>query len=414
MDKKISLAVIATAVVVGLIGLLNIILGISGVITGAFPDAEGKPITPPIGVGSIFFGLLTLATGVLWVISAIGYFRGREWSSTLTLYVAPAIGAVNIVGLLHLWGFIIHIGWAALSTVAAMGIIWYISKKELASFFLIAVAEHVAVIIIFSMLIYAEPVNTAESQDEAIPVTIETIEPPEPVPPEIIPQERATIENQPVLPKIEIQDITATDMGTEIEDAVPQLPKTAAQIRNTNAEIILRSPGFRDRDQQYQDTVPAPNMESALKSSERPSLDIGPSKTSKDNPETTIARPPESTRRDVSSPDDRIGPSDEVAKPSFAGKISGEIAGRRVVFWPNPPTEFRGTGGGTATIKFWVDPAGSVIKVEINKKSGSPNLDAIAMEYVKQIRFVALPQNVEHRDQWGSIPIDFKLTRNSG
>jgi TonB family protein len=109
-----------------------------------------------------------------------------------------------------------------------------------------------------------------------------------------------------------------------------------------------------------------------------------------------------------------VGPSDEVAKPSFAGKISGELEGRAVVSWPNPPTGYSGTGGGKAIVKFWVDPAGSVIRVEINKKSGSPKLDSMAMEYVKQIRFVALPENVQHRTQWGEIPIEFELTRSSG
>jgi len=406
MKERSSFAITATALVVSIIGLLNIVLGIMAIWSGAFPDAEGKLITPQIGVGSIFFGLLLLAAGILWVMSGMGYFTRKKYAPTLALYSAPAIGVINLIGVLHFWGFTIHIGWAALSTVAAMGSIWYISRKELASFFLIAVAEHVGIIIIFSMLVYAEPMEIVEPQDEEILVTIETIDQPEPVPPEIIPRERAMLEKQPVLPSIEIRDITATDTGTEIEDAVPQLPKTVARIRDAGDNPVLRSPGVKDRDQRYQDTVSAVDIESALRSSKKPSMDIGPSEKTKDTPETTVARPPESLRNDSISPD-RVGPSDGVARPSFAGKISG-LEGRAVVFWPKPPVEHKGTGGGTSIIKFWVDPAGNVTRTEISKKSGSPRLDTIAAEYVKQIRFVALPKNVQQRTQWGEIPIEFE------
>lgn len=413
MDKRSPLAVIATALVLCVIGLLNAALGVLAVIAGAFPSAEGSLVTPPIGVGSIFFGLLLLVAGVLWVVSGAGYFTRKKWASPLALYTAPAIGVINLAGVLHLWGFSVIIGYAAVSAVAAMGSIWYISKKELASFFLIAVVEHLGVILIFSMLIYAEPVDIAESQDRELLIDIEVIEPPEPVPPEIVPQKKAVLKKQPILPRIEIRDVTATDPGTELEGSVPQLPKTVARIKDTGSNIILRSSGLKDREQQYQDTVPALSVESALKSSKKPSLEIGPSEKTKDTPEATVARLP-SPRDESLSPDERLGPSDEVAKPSFAGDISGEIAGRRVVSWPKLPEGYKGTGGGSAIIKFWVDPAGSVTRVELSTKSGSPRLDTLAMEYVKQIRFVALPKSVKHRVQWGKIPIDFELTRKPG
>ncbi len=413
MDRNSSSVIAVTGLVIGIIGLLNVVLGIMAVISGAFPDAGGRPVAPPIGVSSIFFGLVILVAGALWVTSGAGYFTRKEWASTLALYIAPAIGVVNLIGVLHFWGFTIHIGWAAISTVAAMGSIWYISRKELASFFLIAVAEHVGVIIIFSMAIYAEPVDLLESRDTTLLVDIEVIDQPEPIPPEIIPQDRTYREKKPVLPKIEIRNITATDPGTKIETSMPQLPKTVARLRDTSEDQVLRSPRLKDREQRIQDTVATTDVESTLKSSKKPSIEIGPSEKTKDGPETTIARPPDSIR-DSSSHDERIGPSDEVAKPSFAGKISGDIEGRKVVSWPKPPVGYEGTGGGSTTVKFWVDPAGSVTKVEISKKSGSPRLDTMARDYVNQIRFVALPRNVQQRAQWGEIPINFELTRGTG
>ena len=420
MNGKLSFAAVVTGLIVGMIGLLNLVLGAMAVISGAVPSAEGSLRAPEIGVGSIVFGLVMLLAGALWVTSGVGYFTFKEWAPTLALYVSPVIVAINLAGVLNLWGFIVNIGWAALSTVTGVGSIWYLSKKELASFFLISVAEHVIVLIVFAVMIYAEPVDIAEPRDrrdKEVAVDIyKEIEQQEPLLAEIIPRERAMLDKPPALPKIEIRSMTATDPGAEIEDSVPQLPRTAAQVKVTDIDrddMVLRSPGPREREQKYQDTIPALDVDSALESSKKPSLDIGPSERVEEGPEVTVAREPKYIRDDILSPDEQLGPSDEVAKPSFAGDISGEIAGRKVVFWPKPPEGYKGTEGGSAVIKFWVDPAGNVIRVEISKKSGNPRLDRRAKEYVEQIRFEELPQDVQKKVQWGEIPIDFELTRGS-
>ena len=190
----------------------------------------------------------------------------------------------------------------------------------------------------------------------------------------------------------------------------PVLPETIPRIMGENAGAVLRSSTLRGRERQPHDTLPTISVESALKSSKKPSIEIGPSISVKDSPDATINRAPAAI---ILDPSDRVGPADAVARPSFAGEISGEIAGRRVVFWPEPPKGFEGTGTGTATIKFWVDPAGSVIRVEISRKSGSPILDTKATDYVRQIRFEALPRNVQQKNQWGAMPIELRLTRGS-
>lgn len=412
MNGKLSIAVIVTALVISLIGLLNVVLGISSVISGALPSAEGLLITPPIAVGSIIFGLMMLVVGALWVTSGVGYFTLKEWATTLALYVAPAIVSVNIAGVINLWGFNVNIGWAALSAVIAIGGIWYLSRKELASFFLFSVAEHVIVLIIFGILIYGEPVEKAESADDYLAVDI--MEQEDPLLKEIIPRKITVSEKPPALPRIKIEDITATDPGTEIEDSVPQMPKTFTETVSLGEDAVLRPPTPRERGQRYDNTTPVLELESALDSSKKPSLDIGPSERVKDSSETTVAREPRYVQNDILSPDERVGLSDEVAKPDFAGEISGELAGRKVVFWPKQPGTYKGTEGGSATLKFWVDPAGSVTKVDINKKSGNPRLDAMAKEYVQQVRFEELPENVQQKAQWGEMSIDFELTREGG
>ncbi len=415
MNKKLPLVVLVTALVVGAIGLLNVVLGAMAVKSGAFPSAAGTMITPAIGVSSIVFGLVMLVSGALWVTSSVGYFTYKEYAHLLALYVAPAVVAINLIGVLGVWGFDVHIGWAALSTVAGVGSICYLSRKELASFFLIAVAEHVGVIAIFAILIYGEPVDVAEPMDREIVVTLEELkQQQEPLPIEIIPSERTVLDNAPMLPKMEIQKVTTTETGIEIETSAPQLPETLAQVANNGTDMVLKSPGPEQREQFNKDALPALNMDSALDSSKKPTLEIGPSERARGGTEGTTVRTPEYVRDGTSFTDKRLGPSDKVEKPNFAGNITGQIAGRKVVFWPELSDKYGGTKGGSAVIKFWVDPAGSVTKVKISKKSGSPVLDRMASKYVEQMRFEELPKNSRHITQWGEIPINFELTRKPG
>jgi len=50
----------------------------------------------------------------------------------------------------------------------------------------------------------------------------------------------------------------------------------------------------------------------------------------------------------------------------------------------------------------------------ISKKSGNPRLDTMAKEYVLQVRFEELPENVQQKIQWGEMSVDFELTREKG
>jgi len=413
MDKRESTAGSVTGLIIAVIGLLNVVLGIMAVISGAFPSAEGEIFAPGIGVGSIFFGLAMLIAGAFWVTSGVGFLTRKEWASVLALYVAPIIVAINIIGVLHFWGFAVNLGWAALSSVTGISSIWYLSRKELASFFLIAVVEHVFVIIIFAALIYAEPGDTAaQMEDKAVVVTLEQMKQQEPLLADIVSRTRTKVEKPPDIPKIEIRSVTATEPKAEIEDFTPQLPRTHAQVVDEGVDTILRSPGRREREQRNQDTIPAVGVESALDSSRKPVLEIG-SLEKKEVSKEPAARTPGDVRKAIPPADGYLGPSDEVARPSFVGEITGEIgkAGRKVVFWPKLPEGFQGTEGGSATIQFWVDPAGNVTRVKLSKKSGNPRLDKIASGYVDQIRFEELPKNFQQKVQSGEISISFKLTR---
>jgi TonB family protein len=243
-------------------------------------------------------------------------------------------------------------------------------------------------------------------------VTLEQIKQQEPLLADIVSRKRTKLEKPPDIPKIEIRSVTATEPEAEIEDFTPQLPKTHAQVIDEGLDTVLRSPGRVNREQPNQDTIPAVGVESALDSSKKPVLEIG-SLEKKEVSREPAARTPGDIRKAVTPADGYLGPSDEVARPSFVGEITGEIgkAGRKVVFWPKRPEGFKGTEGGSATIMFWVEPAGNVTRVKLSKKSGNPRLDKIASGYVEQIRFEELPKNFQQKVQSGEISINFKLIR---
>ncbi|MFC1850817.1 energy transducer TonB [candidate division CSSED10-310 bacterium] len=87
--------------------------------------------------------------------------------------------------------------------------------------------------------------------------------------------------------------------------------------------------------------------------------------------------------------------------------IEGPVASRAVIFKPSPPTQTIETGA-IITLKFWVFPDGTVGKI-IPLKKGDAHLEQIAINYLKQWRFTPIPKDSAQEDQWGIIPVKFKV-----
>jgi TonB family protein len=196
---------------------------------------------------------------------------------------------------------------------------------------------------------------------------------------------------------------------------MPKLPKTFVNVTDIGMgrDQILRSPGPEKGIKNTQEIVPTDNLVgSAVKGPRKaeftgvvPSFDGGKGKGGK-----TAGNEPTYNPRNSSS---SVGTSDSpgATRPGFIGDIRGEVAGRKVIFWPRLPEEVKGTEGGSATLEITVDPAGNVTKAKIVKKSGNNTLDRIAMSYVKQIRFEELPKSVQQKDQRGEVIINFELAK---
>jgi len=77
---------------------------------------------------------------------------------------------------------------------------------------------------------------------------------------------------------------------------------------------------------------------------------------------------------------------------------------------PRYPASARRAGTqGTVTLRVQVTREGLVARVDVEKSSGSPHLDAAALEAVKAWRFVPARQGAEPVESWVLVPIVFRL-----
>ena len=407
-------------------GILIITLGIINAIIGTMSIIGSSP---NITVWTVVFGLLMINAGLACFIGGIGYISQKDWGSKVALYGAIAIILTSLAGVRRIGGFIIDTVIAIILMVSATGVAWYLSERRLGAFFIVSAAEHAILVVIVVMLIYSGPIEVVPQ--DAMPVTLEQIKqeqikpeekfiPPKPKikqEKKVASEEKKKESGKPVEPpKLKIKSTTDVDSGSQTIAAVPKLPKTFANVLDdsTGNEIILRSPGPEKGVSKSQDTVPVfdKGVSSAVKITKNPEAGIVPSFDSgKGKGGVSVGKESDYVS---SGQKTTVGPSGlptGAARPGFIGDIKGELAGRKVIFWPKLSQEIKGTESGSVTLEIEVDPAGNVSKVRIVEKSGSPKLDRIATDYVRQIRFEELPKNVQQRVQKGEIIINFELVR---
>ena len=105
------------------------------------------------------------------------------------------------------------------------------------------------------------------------------------------------------------------------------------------------------------------------------------------------------------------GPLQEGSVNSGSG-MRGELGKRGILSKVNPeyPAFARRQGiEADVTLRVWVDPRGSVSRVEVVKLSGTPDLDRRALEALKKWKFAPLPDEYEPVTQWGEITLHFRL-----
>ena len=100
-------------------------------------------------------------------------------------------------------------------------------------------------------------------------------------------------------------------------------------------------------------------------------------------------------------------PNLPVTPPSFNAAYLSNPA-------PRYPLASRRSGEqGTVTLRVLVTRDGVAARVELDRSSGSPHLDAAALETVKAWRFAPARRGAEALDSWFLVPIVFRLEGTS-
>jgi TonB family protein len=87
--------------------------------------------------------------------------------------------------------------------------------------------------------------------------------------------------------------------------------------------------------------------------------------------------------------------------------IKGPLVSRKILENPKPP-RVKLKVEAEIELTFWVLPSGAVDRV-IPSIKGDTELERIAIQYLKQWRFAPLPKDQPQVEQWGTIPIKFRL-----
>ena len=100
-------------------------------------------------------------------------------------------------------------------------------------------------------------------------------------------------------------------------------------------------------------------------------------------------------------------PAEKPLEENLQLGMKGPLVSRKILERPSPPS-VRIRVEAEIEVTLWVLPNGTVDRATPSVK-GDAELERIAIQYLKQWRFSPLPQDQSQVEQWGTIPIRFKL-----
>jgi protein TonB len=146
---------------------------------------------------------------------------------------------------------------------------------------------------------------------------------------------------------------------------------------------------------QPEQTLPRPEAPSPLKEAGPPEAVTVPPRVSAPEPQ---AMPPRS-----SAPPAEVSAQPALTPPAFSASYLRNPAPRY------PPIARRNGEQGTVTLRVLVTKDGAPARVTVEQTSGSPHLDAAALEAVKTWRFVPARRGADTVEAWVLVPIVFRL-----
>jgi protein TonB len=114
----------------------------------------------------------------------------------------------------------------------------------------------------------------------------------------------------------------------------------------------------------------------------------------------------------IEVPDPAVAPIPRQASQEAA--VAEAPASSRVAYLSNPPPRYpdaarRAGEHGAVTLRVQVTREGIAARVSVERSSGSPHLDAAALEAVKAWRFTPARRGGDTVESWMLVPIVFRL-----
>jgi TonB family protein len=214
---------------------------------------------------------------------------------------------------------------------------------------------------------------------------------------EEIPPEEKRIREEVIRKKME--EANASQDWKSLVPEYPQPKRLEGTSEQERTKALRRSPEFKEIEkslmeylEQKEDLftpespMPSPKMDSELP----PRKDKGVEKIAEG----------------LLSPKEKPSPGKPLEENLKLG-MKGPLAARQILERPSLP-QIRVTVETEIELTFWVLPSG-VVDRAIPSVKGDAELERLAIQYLKQWRFAPLPKDHTQVEEWGMIPIKFRL-----
>lgn len=212
-----------------------------------------------------------------------------------------------------------------------------------------------------------------------------------------IPPEEKRIREEVILKKME--EANAQQDWRSFAPEYPRPKKLQPLEEKERLKVLRESPEFKELDKE---------LKEYLKKSEDLFHPEPPIPSTKDAIEFTHLKDKgtEKVIERLLSSKERISLEKSLEENLLLG-IRGPLATRKILERPNPP-QVRVKVEAEIELALYVLPNGIVDRA-IPSVKGDTELERIAIQYLKQWRFAPLPRDQPQVEQWGTIPIKFKL-----
>jgi len=212
-----------------------------------------------------------------------------------------------------------------------------------------------------------------------------------------IPSEEKRIREEVILKKME--EASAQEDWRSLAPDYPRPRKLESLSEKERLKVLKESAEFKEMEKELKDYL--------KKKEDLFDLDLPvPSSRGAIDPIRFKDKGAEKVIQGLLSTKEKTVPEKPLEENALLG-IKGPLAARKILEKPNPP-QGKVKGDMEIELTVYVLPNGIVDRI-IPFVKGDADLERIAIRYLKQWRFAPLPKDQAQVEQWGTIPIKFKL-----